>query len=176
VRERKCKHCGDKYQPTKTFQAVCGNYQCAIEHGKTLKAKSNRRDLRDAKRRLKTHGQWAKEAQTEFNRFIRARDKILPCISCGRFHDGQWHAGHYRTVGGHPELRFDEQNCHRQCAPCNNFKSGDLVSYRENLIEKIGMKAVRSIEGPHEARHYTIEDLQRIKKDYRLKAKRLSHE
>ncbi|WP_258530002.1 recombination protein NinG [Pseudomonas aeruginosa] len=68
----------------------------------------------------------------------------------GAFHDGQYHAGHYRSVGSHPELRFDEDNVHKQCAPCNNHKSGDVVNYRINLVAKIGAAAVARLEGPHE--------------------------
>jgi len=172
VRKRKCKHCGEKYDPYNSFQQVCGT-PCAIEYGKILEEKQRQRDLRAAKRKLKPYSKWRSEAQAAFNGFIRARDKHLPCVSCGRSHDGQWDAGHYRTTGAAPELRFDELNCHKQCSPCNRHKSGDIVSYRLNLIEKIGLEAVESLEGPHEPKHYTIDDLQRIKKDYRLKAKSL---
>ena len=144
---------------------------CAIEYGKILDEKKRQRDLRAAKLKLKSRGQWAKEAQAAFNAFIRARDKHLPCITCGRFHSGQWDAGHYRGTGAAPELRFDELNVHKQCSPCNRHKSGDAVSYRLNLIEKIGVEAVESLEGPHEPKHYTIDDLQRIKREYRLKTR-----
>ena len=173
MRKRKCKHCGDPFYPWSTLTSVC-SVPCAVEYGKVVEEKKRRRDLRDAKAKLKPRGQWAKEAQASFNAFIRDRDKYLPCISCGRFHGGQWQAGHYRTVGGHPELRFDERNCHRQCAQCNNHKSGDIVNYRTNLLERIGQAELDLIEGPHEPKHYTIEDFQSIKRDYRLKAKSLS--
>ena len=35
------------------------------------------------------------------------RDFDKPCVSCGNYHQGQWHAGHYLTVGARPELRFE---------------------------------------------------------------------
>ncbi len=91
--------------------------------------------------------------------------------SCGRFHDGQYHAGHYRSVGSHPELRFDEDNVHKQCAPCNNHKSGDVVNYRINLVAKIGAAAVARLEGPHDARKWTVEEIKAIKALYRAKAR-----
>ena len=76
-------------------------------------------------------------------------------------------AGHYRTVGAHPELRFEPDNVHKQCnRNCNKAKSGNLTEYRKNLVKKIGLKRVEYLEGPHKAKHYTIEDIKDIKKKY----------
>jgi len=172
ARKRKCKHCGDKYRPVNSLQQVCGP-SCAIQYGKTLTKKRARKERRVAIQKLKTRGQWAKEAQAAFNAFIRARDKAEPCISCG-ISDARWNAGHYRPVGSHPELRFDEENCHKQCAQCNTYKSGNTVNYRYNLVLKIGQEAVERLDGPNDPAKYTIEDLQGIKRDYRLKAKKCS--
>ena len=128
------------------------------------------------KENAKTLGQLAKEAQAEFNKYIRLRDANKPCISCGRWHQGQWDAGHYRTVGANPELRFEELNVHRQCAPCNNHKSGDIVNYRWNLVQRVGQDKVDWLEGPHKAKKYTREQLKEIKRVYREKAKQLQAE
>ena len=98
---------------------------------------------------------------------IRERDRLLPCISCGRHHQGKYDAGHYRTVGSNPALRFEPLNCHKQCVPCNQHKSGNIVEYRLNLVQRIGADQVAWLEGPHEPKKYTIEDLQQIKAHYR---------
>jgi len=157
---------------------------CSIEHmaehglqkHKDAAAKKERKEHKARKEGLKTRGDYAKEAQTEFNRYIRLRDGKLPCISCCRHHTGQYHAGHYRTVGGHPELRFNEDNCHKQCSVCNNHKSGNIVEYRINLKARIGVDRIEWLEGPHEAKKYTVEQLKQIKADYRLKANELQKE
>jgi len=128
---------------------------------------------REAKERVKTKGEYAKEAQQAFNQWIRLRDADLPCISCGRHHEGQYHAGHYRTVASAPELRFEPLNVHKQCAPCNNHKSGDIVNYRANLLIKIGHLYTSWLEGPHEPKRYTIEDLKAITAEYRAKVREL---
>jgi hypothetical protein len=94
----------------------------------------------------KSKSDWAKEAQREFNKFIRLRDAELPCVSCLRNHSGQYQAGHYKTVGAHPELRFNEDNCHKQCAPCNNHLSGNIAHYRPNLIDIIGQSRVDALD------------------------------
>ena len=106
------------------------------------KAKEARKAERQRKMEVKPIGYWAKRAQDAFNAFIRERDAAEPCICCGVYHDGQYHAGHYRSVGGHPELRFDESNCHKQASYCNNYKSGNLAEYRARLIHKIGLERV----------------------------------
>lgn len=100
-----------------------------------------------------------RKAQTAFNAYIRERDAGEACISCGRFHDGQWHAGHYLTTAAHPELRFDPRNCHKQCAPCNNHLSGNLVAFRKGLVQRYGQELVDWLEGPHEPLKLSREEL-----------------
>jgi hypothetical protein len=120
---------------------------------------------------MKSRADWLREAQAAFNRYIRLRDHDKPCISCGRQHQGQWHAGHYRSVGACPELRFEELNVHKQCAPCNDHLSGNIVEYRRGLIERIGIDRVEWLEGNHAAKKYTIEEIRAIKAEYTRKAK-----
>jgi len=141
--------------------------KCGIERAEKAKERKSRREVREAKERIKTKAEHAREAQTAFNAWVRERDRDLPCISCGRHHQGQYHAGHYRTVGANPELRFEPLNCHKQCAPCNNHKSGNIVEYRINLRERIGEGNLDWLEGPHDPKRYTIDDLKEIKALYR---------
>lgn len=114
-----------------------------------------------------------REAQAAFNAWVRQRDAGLPCISCGRLHQGQLHAGHYRSVGSEPALRFEPDNCHLQCAPCNTHLSGNLVMYRKNLIDKIGLERVEWLESHHEAKKLTVPELQEMKAFYRAEARRM---
>lgn len=133
----------------------------------------DKRETKEKLEKLKSQATWAREAQTAINAFIRLRDVHLPCISCGRHHTGQYHAGHYLSVGARPELRFVESNIHKQCAPCNTYLSGNAVLYRKALIEKIGLACVEDLEGPLETRKLTIDDLKDIKQKYVAKAKTL---
>ena len=118
----------------------------------------------------------AKCAQSVFNSYIRERDSERPCISCGRNHGGQYHAGHYRSVGAHPELRFNEDNCHKQCSVCNNHKSGNIADYRIELIKRIGIEKVEWLEGPHDPNKYSCQDLKEIELAYKQKLKQLQSE
>jgi hypothetical protein len=147
--------------------------QAKLAKARTQEAKTERRADKAKRERLKTRAEWQKDAQTEFNAYIRARDAHLPCISCGRHHDGQWHAGHYLSRGARPELAFEESNCHKQCAPCNTHLSGNLVLYRVNLIARIGLDRVEWLEGPHDPVKRTVDSLKGLIAEYRQKRKEL---
>lgn len=140
--------------------------------GKAL-AEVGRREITLRKEALKSRSDHMKDTQTAFNAWVRERDAELPCVSCGRDHQGQWHAGHFRSAGGHPELRFEPLNVWKQCAPCNTHKSGDLVNYRAELVRRIGIVSVEWLEGPHEPQKYTVEELKALTAKYRALTKEL---
>ena len=176
--KRRCKQCKEYVEEfIKVPAGVFCSYDHAIEFANSkqqaTREKAARKKLRADKQRIKTKGDWMREAQAAFNKFIRLRDSNDPSISCQRHHQGQYHAGHYRSVGAHPELRFSELNNNKQCAPCNNHLSGNLVDYRINLIKKIGIEQVEWIEGPHDAARLSIGDIMSIKAKYKLKVKQL---
>ncbi|WP_223672863.1 recombination protein NinG [Proteus terrae] len=193
LRRRRCKVCREWFIPRQSFQ----NW-CSPEHGFELSEQRRNKDREKALAKLKKEKQkkereekdklksrklavkplsyFTKKAQTAFNAFIRERDKDEPCISCGRFHEGQYHAGHYRTTGANPELRFDEDNCHKQCAPCNNHLSGNIENYTPRLIEKIGQERFDRLMGSHELPKWKREDYERIRDHYRAKLKELKDE
>ncbi len=167
-----CRVCKTKFQPVLALACVCSP-MCALTmvrarkfNAEKVKQAQDRKVTKARLEKLKSRTQWAKEAQAAVNQFIRLRDADLPCISCGRHHQGSYDAGHYLSRGARPELRFDELNIHKQCVPCNQHLSGNVVLYRINLLEKIGAEGVAYLEGPHEPKKYTIDDLKAIKTKY----------
>lgn len=190
---RKCKVCNEWFIP-----AYANIRWCCPGHGaiyamdlrakekvkaeaKRIKAKheaekAERKRLAEKKQQVKPLSYFIKQAQQAFNEFIRYRDRGEACISCGRYHEGQYHAGHFRTTGANPELRFNEDNCHRQCAPCNNHLSGNLIAYRPALIAKIGQARFDALMGPHEMPKWKREDYIRIRDEYRAKLKAMKQE
>jgi len=181
-RRKRCPECRVMFTPARGSQAVCGEIECAISYGKSEKGQASakkaladvgRRDIKVRKEKLKSRAEHLKDTQHAFNAWVRARDAALPCISCGRHHEGQYHAGHYRTVGANPELRFEPLNVWKQCAPCNNHLSGNLINYRISLLQRIGEEKVAWLEGPHEAKKYTVEELKAMTAKYRAKTKEL---
>ena len=95
---------------------------------------------------------WLKTKATfNFNKWIRERDSkdgYFTCISCKRIKSTgqQYHAGHFYSGGHFPEVKFHEDNVHGQCLRCNNYLSGNLAEYKDNLIEKIGKKRFQKIQ------------------------------
>ena len=177
MRLKTCKVCGDEFQVLRSLQSVCG-VACAVRLAREKqdkdRQKERRAETKAAKEKLKTRADYLKECQQAFNACIRERDYGLPCISCQRHHSGQYHAGHYLTVGAHPELRFEPDNCHKQCAPCNNHLSGNIVEYRKGLLAKIGPDRLEWLEGHHEPKKYTIDEIKQLTAHYRAEAKRLA--
>lgn len=146
------------------------------------------KELKDFNVKSKTKSAWVKEAQINFNKFIRIRDVLDPCISCGRMdHEieylgtgGKWDCGHYRSRGAAKQLRFNEDNAHKQCKSCNGgsakyAKKGETVgkSYTRNLIKKIGQEAVDRLKNNNQEETDTIESLIALKKYYSEKFKAL---
>lgn len=161
------------------LQYLCGP-ACAAKYAIRNTAEANYRanvgSKKELKERLKTRTDWLNEVQVIFNEFIRLRDCGLPCISCGNNNDVKWNAGHYRSVGGNPEIRFHELNVHKQCEYCNTYLHGNLIEYRKGLIKKIGPEFVELLEGPQVAKHYSIPELIELKVIYKDKIKRLKNQ
>jgi len=169
---KKCKFCQLEFIPERQFQSVC-SAQCAWGQVNERNRKKIKKADRKRKQELKTNGELLREAQREFNAYIRLRDHGKNCISCGRqpnykatIGGSGVQAGHYRSVGSCPELRFEELNVHIQCFRCNSMESGNLIAYRRGLVEKIGVDRVEWLEGPHEPKKYTREQIIEIKKKY----------
>jgi len=188
---RKCRQCRTHIPAKKdctepiTAGGFCG-IECLSLHGREKaqaaakrkakrEAKAKREKHRADKERIKTKADHAREAQSVFNAWVRLRDDGEPCISCDKPDNGQHqrHASHYRSRGACPELAFEPLNVHASCAQCNAIKSGNIVEYRIRLERKIGPEALEWLEGSHEPKRYTVDDLKQIKAEYRAKTREL---
>ena len=178
--------CSVKFVPQRLGQAVCSP-ACALatkdvnqQKARKSLAQVERREIKVRKEKLKSRADHLREAQAAVNEFIRLRDGHLPCISCDSLpndHDlmtgSRWDAGHYRSVGSCPELRFEPLNIHRQCVRCNRNLSGNAVEYRIRLVFRIGAEKVDWLEGPHPVCKYTVDEIKAIKAGYREKTREL---
>jgi len=162
-------------------QKVC-SVKCAIIQGKLdaeIKAKKKQKaeDKKHLARKTEFNdkdGKLQKKlAQIEFNRWIRWRDRKKGCVSCDKDKDwwGQWQAGHYKTVGARCDLRFNEDNCHKQCSKCNNHLSANLIPYRVELIERIGLPRVEALDVHGPPQNLRAADYIEVKLDYRRRLK-----
>jgi len=177
IKKKKCVECEELFTPTNSMQKVC-SYKCAIVFSnKKKKQKESKlwsKEKSERKEKLLSYSDWLKAFQQVFNAYIRLRDKDLPCISCGANEPTKtYDAGHYRSVGAHPELRFNEDNVHKQCRKCNGYWGGNLIEYRKGLIKKIGVEKVEHLENFKNTLKLTIPEIKEKIVEYKNKIKEL---
>jgi Bacteriophage Lambda NinG protein len=171
MKQHTCKVCKAKYTKTRPLQKVCG-IECAKSLAKLKnfndRKKAEAKSLKERKEAILTRSDWVKKAQVAVNAYVRARDAGLPCISCGatpeaRF-GGATDAGHYRSTGSAPHLRFLTTQIRAQCVRCNRHLAGNAIEFRRGLIERIGVEKVEEIESMQGQGKWSIEYLQRLTK------------
>lgn len=167
----RCKVCKEKFQPKFFNQKSCFNPKCVVEYRKVKEEQDWKKQKKVLKDKVKTKSDYVKDLQKQVNLFIRNRDRYKPCISCNKPLKSKFDAGHYRSAGGFPELRFNENNIFGQCVRCNRDLHGNLIEYRINLIRRVGAEVVDWLEKKHEPKHYTISELKEMTKEYKLKNK-----
>jgi hypothetical protein len=177
VKPRICENCGKEFLPFQSMQKVCPTVKCARGYVKKLNAVRTK-EWRERRQALKTIPDLIKEAQREFNAYIRARDVGRPCICCGLplgadAVGGGFDCGHWRSVGSAPHLRFDERNAHGQRKQCNRYGAGRAVEYRQGLIVRLGLHVVEALEADNRVHKWTREELIAIRDTYRAKLKEL---
>ena len=188
ARPKKCRvaTCRALFVPSRMGQAVCSPACAMIDaprhEPKARKALADieRAEIKVRKEKLKSRADHLREAQGAVNEYVRLRYAHLPCISCDSTPNdsdlmtgSRWDAGHYRSVGACPELRFEPLNIHRQCVKCNRNLSGNSVEYRIRLVQRIGEEKVSWLEGLHAPCKYTVEEIKAIKTKYRAMSKEL---
>ena len=135
---------------------------------KALKALKSikRKRWEDKKTEIKGIGHQNQLTQTVVNQYVRLEAKAnnRNCISCDKPIDyvtkvmgGTYDAGHYKTVGGHEELRFNFKNINAECKHCNHHDDEHLVGMRLNIVIRFGQDRLDWLDGPHAANHYAID-------------------
>ena len=168
TKPKKCKACSSEFVPTyNTAQEVCSP-KCALKlveikkQDKALKARSI--EIKRVKQKLneldRQSLRWQhKHTQKAFNRMrvlqelvrFKSIGKEPECISCGKT-KMDFCCGHFKTVGAHSELRYDELNTHLQCNRyCNMGLSGNINGnkntrgYIQGLLEWYGEDKAKAI-------------------------------
>lgn len=162
--------------------------ECMAAHGLE---KAQEKRLKDIRKAMNPNPPKPKKksqielTQDSFNRMIRLLDDGKPCISCGREQCGAyWDAGHYRSVGACPEIRFDPRNCHRQGSGCNranrrpdknNANGAETIAreYEARLRDIYGDDLIDWLNGPHEMPRWRDDDLRALRKVFNAECRRL---
>jgi hypothetical protein len=171
-----CEVCQNLFVPDRMGQLVC-RPACAMKKVRQEKVEE-RAKVRTRKEAIKTIPVLIKEAQREFNAYIRFRDAEQPCISCGSplvpdAAGGGFDCGHYRSTGSASHLRFHPDNAHGQCKHCNRWLAGRVADYRIGLLGRIGIERLAAIETDNTPHKWTREELIAIRDTYRAKRKEM---
>jgi hypothetical protein len=182
-----CRVCLKPFFRRTTLHALCSVRCHDKEHRQKRKAKSaDRKETRAKLESMKPLAQLRAEAQTAFNAFIRARDRLAGhgCICCGAALD--WNSrqaggcgrrrGHFISRGAAIELAFDERNVNAQRKSCNRLGGTSAQKFRAGMVERYGAEVVAELEGPHDLPKLKHDDLRAIRDRYRRKAKDLARE
>ena len=183
----RCPHCRGKLEQGQRIHKDCIEPWAEAEEAKAkrkaekqarMAARVERAETKRKLEAIKTIPQLIKEAQIEFNAYIRERDANQLCICCSQplgagEVGGAYDCGHYRSTGSAPHLRFDERNAHAQRKVCNRWGAGRAVDYRVGLVRRIGLAAVEALESSNEVHKWAKDELREIKAHYRAKTKEL---
>jgi hypothetical protein len=175
--EAVCRACQKPFLRFRTTQSACSP-RCALKSVKADKRKEAE-ETRARRVALKSRAQFAREAQAAVNRYCRLRDlaKGQGCYTCGaRPNQAFGHvydAGHFRSVGSAPHLRFWTPQIRLCCIPCNRHKGGEMLAFRRALVAEHGAEWVEALEARQEVAKFTVDYLVRIKRIFTKKANRL---
>lgn len=174
---KQCAVCPREFLPRSSFHRACSQ-RCAMKMVKADKARE-REDVKARRTALKRRRDWIAEAQAAVNKYVRLRDIHAGrnCISCGAPYrlagGGAFDAGHFRSVGSAPHLRFYLPQIRLQCVRCNRHLGGNAVEYRRRLVVQYGLARVEAIEAMQGTAKWSVEYLARLKRVMAKKARRM---
>ena len=146
-----------------------------IPQAKSDVKKQWKKEKSKIKEKIKTLGDYKKDARYWFQKYIRERDKNQPCITCQK-HKDNYDAGHFYKAELYTGLIFVEENCHAQCRYCNRYLGGNENQYRKALINKYGIRYVKKLDemsDKNRLKKYTKKELIEIKEKYKSKYQKL---
>lgn len=179
----KCKHCGVRWTPEEKARRIRLHHHCIEPWMQAFQEKQKRKAVAERKAKdrveraadkrkreaLKPRAKWLAEAQAVCNRYVRTRDAArgYGCISCGAKPEakfgGAMDAGHWRSVGSAPHLRFYLPQIALQCVKCNRYLGGNAVEMRKGLVERLGLEKVEQIASMQHVAKFDIDYLKRFK-------------
>lgn len=177
-RQKRCKACKATFAQSRPLQSVCGP-SCGLELARKKREKAERAQDRATRERLKPRAKWLAECQAIVNRYVRvlALSRGDGCYTCGATPEqkfgGTFDAGHFRSVGSAPHLRFWIPQIKMQCIPCNRHKGGMALAFRRALVRDHGEQWVESLESMQHVAKFDIDYLRRFKSVIGRRLKRL---
>ncbi len=179
IKQRGCRNCGEVFTQFNSMEPCCSP-QCKRED-KARKAAKKETKLENMgmvpASQIKAPRKQSELAQSAVNGYVNLRDYSKPCITCNSFETRMdvWEAGHFRSVGSAPHLRFNLKNIHKQCNHCNQVLSGNSRHYKIGIVERIGYEEAEKLKNTNGIRRYDDEYYKRITRIFKKKRERLRH-
>lgn len=156
--KRMCKYHGTR---TRTYVVVNKMAFCEFEFavkwanenkiiGKKKIETEKRKKGKVRLKELMSRSKWYEKLQRLVNQYAKhVKEKDASCCTCGASNN-KIDAGHFRSVGSCPELRFELTNIHNQCSVnCNQIGAGKRAEYNEYIINRYGIDHYNWLIGPH---------------------------
>ena len=178
-----CKTCRTRFDPMPVGAITC-SVECAesfavSKRGKAEKIAAVKERKADAVKRAsqKSRSKWLAECQAIVNKYVRLRDleRGLGCVTCGAKPKGShpFDAGHLRSVGSAPHLRFMTSQISLQCVPCNRHQGGRALIFRQAMVQRRGGNWVEALEAMQGLAKFDIPYLERLKSVFAKRCKRM---
>src|SRR6056297_3833970 len=124
IKPKICKECGQEFMPYNYLQSAC-SLKCARVIANKKLEENAKKEARWKKREFYYNDRaWLTDKlQKKVQSIARKIDFNLPCLATNK--RGQMHGGHIFTKGGHPQMRYNLHNIHRQVSQSNRHQSDD---------------------------------------------------
>ena len=101
-------------------------------------------------------------------------EEYVRCITCGiKKHYKKMQSGHF-IPGRNNAVLFNEQGVHPQCYHCNIGLNGNWPAYYQWMKGMYGIEIIdQLIYESRQTVKYTLEDYQKIEKEYKEKVKQI---
>ena len=187
-RRTRCPHCKGKLDAGQRIHVECiqpwseaqeAKAQRAHAKAQRMAAKVERAETRRRKEAIKPRAKWLSECQAIVNRYVRllALSRGDGCYTCGAMPSqkfgGTYDAGHFRSVGSAPHLRYWIPQIKLQCIPCNRHKGGMALAFRAHLVRDHGEAWVANLEAMQNTAKFDVNYLKRFKAVMGKKLRRL---
>lgn len=178
---KSCVVCERVFVPERMGQVVCRG-SCGIKKARAEREAAEKAERESVKRRkeaIKPRAKWLAECQAIVNRYVRLRALARGegCYTCGatpqQKFGGTYDAGHFRSVGSAPHLRYWMPQIKLQCIPCNRHKGGMPMAFRQHLVRDHGEDWVTRLEAMQHVAKFDVDYLKRLKAVITKKVRRL---
>ena len=129
---RKCKYCGDKYEPKFNSLEPCPKKECKVKFFSDNQAKIMAKAKKQAEKQDKlakkeakaTITDWGKKLQDKVQEILRLIDFGQACLA-RQYIPKQTHSGHLVSRSAAANMKYNLHNMFAQSAQSNHFQNDD---------------------------------------------------